>query len=61
MSAQLLLVGSIPYESSEKVFRTFGKTLGPNLIAAPDGEVGFRRHWISRIHYQVSRCTPTSK
>jgi hypothetical protein len=58
MSAELLLVGSIPYESSEKVFRTFGKTLGPNLIAAPDGEVGFRRHWISRIHYQVFALHP---
>lgn len=49
----LHLVGSIPLDSVEQVFRTFGAKLGPNLVAMPDGEIGPRRHWISRVHYQV--------
>ena len=53
MSRQLLLVGSIPLDTPEEVFRTFGAPLGPYLFAMPDGEVGPRRHWISRVHYQV--------
>jgi hypothetical protein len=53
VSAQLLLVGSIPLDTPKDVFETFGAPLGPYLSALPDGEVGPRSHWISRIHYQV--------
>ena len=53
MSEQLLLVGSIPLDTAEQVFETFGAPLGRFLSAMPDGEVGPRSHWISRIHYQV--------
>ncbi len=53
MGDALLLVGSIPLESVEEVFETFGTKLGPYLPALPDGEVGPRKHWISRVHYQV--------
>ena len=53
MSGELLLVGSIPLDTPEDVFRTFGPPLGKYLFAMPDGEVGPRRHWISRVHYQV--------
>jgi hypothetical protein len=53
MHDDLLLVGSIPLETAEAVFRGFGGALGPHLMAMPDGEVGPRRHWISRVHYQV--------
>ncbi len=52
-SERLLLVGSIPLETVEDVFETFGTPLGSALAAMPDGEVGPRRHWISRVHYQV--------
>jgi hypothetical protein len=48
-----LLVGSIPLDTPEEVFETFGAPLGRHLFAMPDGEVGPRRHWISRVHYQV--------
>ena len=34
------LVGSIGLDTVEDVFRTIGKTLGPYLRRAPDGEVG---------------------
>ncbi|MEA2967353.1 MAG: hypothetical protein QOE78_614, partial [Alphaproteobacteria bacterium] len=53
MSEQLLLVGSIPLDTPQDVFETFGAPLGRLLSAVPDGEVGPRSHWISRIHYQV--------
>ena len=53
MSSAVLLVGSIPLDTADEVFRTFGATLGPSLAAMPDGEVGPRKHWISRIHFQV--------
>jgi hypothetical protein len=50
---KLLLVGSIPLDTVKEVFETFGAPLGRHLFAMPDGEVGPRRHWISRVHYQV--------
>ena len=53
VSEQLLLVGSIPLDTPQDVFETFGAPLGRFLSAVPDGEVGPRSHWISRIHYQV--------
>ena len=53
MQQDVLLVGSIPLDTPEEVFRDFGGPLGPSLKTMPDGEVGLRRHWISRIHYQV--------
>ncbi len=58
MSADLLLVGSIPYDTVPEVFETFGRRLGSHLPAMPDGEVGPRTHWISRIHYQVFALHP---
>jgi hypothetical protein len=53
VSADVLLVGSIPLDTVEQVFCDFGKPLGPSLKSMPDGEVGPRKHWISRIHYEV--------
>ncbi len=54
----LLLVGSIPLDTPQEVFETFGAPLGKYLFAMPDGEVGPRRHWISRVHYQVLAAHP---
>ena len=53
MQQDVLLVGSIPLDTAEQVFRDFGHPLGGALRTMPDGEVGPRKHWISRIHYQV--------
>jgi hypothetical protein len=53
MPGKLLLVGSAALDTAKEVLETFGATLGPHLSAVPDGEVGSRRHWISRVHYQV--------
>ena len=53
MAPKTLLVGSIPLDTVEQVLATFGAELGTFLPAIPDGEVGPRLHWISRVHYQV--------
>jgi hypothetical protein len=53
MDKKLLMVGSVPFDTVKEVFDTFGTTLSADLLALPDGEVGPRRHWISRVHYQV--------
>ena len=58
MSGELLLVGSVPLDTPQDVFRMFGAPLGKYLFAMPDGEVGPRRHWISRVHYQVLAAHP---
>lgn len=58
MSNELLLVGSIPLDTPRDVFESFGRPLGQYLFAMPDGEVGPRRHWISRVHYQVLAAHP---
>ena len=58
MSGELLLVGSIPLDTPKDVFEMFGAPLGQYLFAMPDGEVGPRRHWISRVHYQVLAAHP---
>ena len=42
----VLLVGSVPRESAEEVFKTCSAALGTHLQALPDGEVGARRSWI---------------
>jgi hypothetical protein len=53
MSKDLMLVGSIPLDTVTEVFEKFGGPLGGHLTTLPDGEVGPRKHWISRVHYQV--------
>jgi hypothetical protein len=58
MPKPLLLVGSVPLETAEDVFRSFGARLGPYLSSMPDGEVGERRRWVTRLHYQVFNGHP---
>jgi hypothetical protein len=58
VAGQLHLVGSIPLDTPQEVFERFGSPLGKYLFSMPDGEVGPRRHWISRVHYQVLAAHP---
>jgi hypothetical protein len=58
MRARALLVGSVPLDTAERVFEDFGRPLGRYLGCIPDGEVGLRKHWISRVHYQVLALHP---
>jgi hypothetical protein len=58
VAGELHLVGSIPLDTPQEVFESFGAPLGKYLFSIPDGEVGPRRHWISRVHYQVLAAHP---
>ena len=58
MAGDLLLVGSIPLDTPEQVFRRVGGPLGPHLAYMPDGEVGERRYWIDGIAYRVFNGHP---
>jgi len=58
MSQELLMVGSVPLDSASEVLTTFGKPLGRFLRTIPDGEVGPRRYWISRVHWHVFALHP---
>ena len=40
------LVGSVPLENAEQVFRTANDILGSRLRRIPDGETGVRTNWI---------------
>jgi methionine synthase II (cobalamin-independent) len=42
----VLLVGSVPLDSAEEVFKTCAEGLGDHLQLYPDGEVGARKSWI---------------
>src|SRR3954453_9083510 len=42
-----LLVGSVPLDSAEAVFRTAAETLGDRLARIPDGETGDRAGWVA--------------
>lgn len=45
-----MLVGSVPLETSEDVFRAAAETLGRHLKRVPDGETGNRTMWIGWQH-----------
>ena len=48
------LVGSVPLESAEAVFRTVGGTLGDRIKRLPDGETGNRIDWIRMIQVMLN-------
>jgi len=50
----VLLVGSVPLQNAEEVFRTAGAILGERLRWIPDGETGERLGWIG---WQLSVLT----
>ena len=58
MTQELLLVGSIPLETAEEVFRVFGGALGGWLPYIPDGEIGERQYWIDGLAYRVLNGHP---
>lgn len=47
MSRTVYLVGSVPFETTEAVFKNVCDACGPNLKWLPDGETGERLDWIT--------------
>ena len=58
MHKELMLVGSVPLETAEEVFKEFGSPLGRYLRALPDGEVGERQYWVVRMQFRVFHGHP---
>jgi hypothetical protein len=58
MKKDLLLLGSIPCNTVEEVFRTWGVTFAAHLECMPDGEVGDRLHWIDGQAYRTFNGHP---
>ena len=52
------LVGSIPLDNTEKVFRNMSKVLGDNLCRLPDGETGKRLGWIKFLQHYPNNQHP---
>jgi hypothetical protein len=53
MSGDVHLVGSMPFDSAEDVFRASAATIGNLVTALPDGEVGDRRNWVRYLPLRV--------
>jgi hypothetical protein len=45
LPGDIMLVGSLPFETVEEGLRAVGSKLGGDVIAIPDGEVGPRKMW----------------
>lgn len=58
MPSALFLPGSLPTQTAEQSFRTFGGALGQWLNYMPDGEVGTRRYWIDGVAFRVFNRHP---
>ncbi|MCC6472524.1 MAG: hypothetical protein IT514_02150 [Burkholderiales bacterium] len=58
MARELLLVGSVPLDTAEEVFRALGPRLGAWLGYLPDGEVGLRQYWVDGFAYRVLNGHP---
>jgi len=58
MAEDLLLVGSLPYDTAEDALRAVGPTLGPHMAFMPDGEIGERIFWINQLAYRVFHGHP---
>jgi hypothetical protein len=58
MTKDVLLLGSIPLETVEEVFRTCAGAIGEFVPCLPDGEVGDRLWWVNYQCYRVFHGHP---
>jgi hypothetical protein len=58
MRGDVLLVGSMPFEDAETVFRETAKGLKGHLGCMPDGEVKERKNWVGMLPEYVFSCHP---
>ena len=48
-TVDVLLVGSVPFDTVEGVLETCAGSLGMRAFALPDGEIGPRKNWIQAL------------
>ncbi|MGH7906307.1 MAG: hypothetical protein ACREP6_06735 [Candidatus Binataceae bacterium] len=58
LKGDLFLVGSVPFDSVEEVFRNCGRMLGDWVPSLPDGEVGDRSYWILYVAWRAYHHHP---
>jgi hypothetical protein len=57
-ASELLLVGSLPADSTEDALRAGAELFGDMVFALPDGETGPRRAWVGYEREQLVRPNP---
>jgi hypothetical protein len=58
VSSELLLVGSLPVESTDEAFRVGAELFGDMVFALPDGETGPRGAWVGYERERLARPNP---
>ena len=58
VDSDLLLVGSLPADSTEGALRSAGEFFGDLVFALPDGETGPRAGWVSYERERLARPNP---
>jgi hypothetical protein len=58
VSSDLLLVGSLPADSTENALRAAGELFGDLVFAPPDGETGPRAGWVGYERERLVRPNP---
>jgi hypothetical protein len=61
VTSELLLVGSLPVETTEAAFRAGGELFADMVFALPDGETGPRRAWVGYERERLCRPHPDLK
>src|SRR3954447_10959156 len=58
VNSELLLVGSLPADSTEEALRAGGELFGDLVFALPDGETGPRALWAAYEHFSMLAPNP---
>jgi hypothetical protein len=58
VNSQLLLVGSLPADSTDEAFRAGAELYGDLVFALPDGETGPRAAWVGYERERLTRPNP---
>ncbi|MGA2015269.1 MAG: hypothetical protein ABSH51_32730, partial [Solirubrobacteraceae bacterium] len=58
MTSELLLVGSLPAESTDAALRAGAELFGDMVFALPDGETGPRAAWVGYERERLARPHP---
>ena len=58
VTSELLLVGSLPVDSTETAFRAGAELFGDMVFALPDGETGPRAAWVGYERETLARPNP---
>jgi hypothetical protein len=58
VTSDLLLVGSLPVDSTENAFQAGAEYFGDLVFALPDGETGLRARWVSYERDGIIRDNP---